>query len=63
MPSVSSLNKPQSALEVDSVGFPLVEETAENVNGIIGPGLKNEVGEYNCFLNVIIQVGFPTQFC
>ncbi|XP_057443061.1 uncharacterized protein LOC130734595 isoform X2 [Lotus japonicus] len=55
VPSVSSLNKPQSALEVDSVGFPLVEETAENVNGIIGTGLKNEVGEYNCFLNVIIQ--------
>lgn len=28
------------------------------VNGVdvYGTGLKNEVGEYNCFLNVIIQV-------
>lgn len=24
----------------------------------VGAGLKNEVGEYNCFLNVIIQVSF-----
>lgn len=23
---------------------------------VIGTGLQNEVGEYNCFLNVIIQV-------
>lgn len=23
----------------------------------LGTGLQNEVGEYNCFLNVIIQVG------
>jgi len=23
---------------------------------IYGTGLKNEIGEYNCFLNVIIQV-------
>jgi hypothetical protein len=29
----------------------------DNVNGadVFGTGLQNEVGEYNCFLNVIIQ--------
>ncbi|KAG5234083.1 Inactive ubiquitin carboxyl-terminal hydrolase [Salix suchowensis] len=29
----------------------------ENVNGtdVFGTGLKNDIGEYNCFLNVIIQ--------
>lgn len=34
------------------------ETTNESVNGAeaYGLGLKNEVGEYNCFLNVIIQV-------
>ncbi|KAL2465300.1 Ubiquitin carboxyl-terminal hydrolase-related protein [Abeliophyllum distichum] len=26
-----------------------------NIKDICGPGLKNKVGEYNCFLNVIIQ--------
>lgn len=35
----------------------------DNLDGatLLGTGLKNEVGEYNCFLNVIIQVGlsFP----
>lgn len=32
--------------------------TLGDVNKIdaYGTGLKNEVGEYNCFLNVIIQV-------
>ena len=31
--------------------------TMDNVNGanVFGTGLQNEVGEYNCFLNVIIQ--------
>lgn len=24
---------------------------------VIGIGLQNDVGEYNCFLNVIVQVG------
>ncbi|GAB2269918.1 hypothetical protein Dimus_004836 [Dionaea muscipula] len=33
------------------------EETTKIVNGldVYGTGLQNEVGEYNCFLNVIIQ--------
>ncbi|XP_061373472.1 uncharacterized protein LOC133315821 [Gastrolobium bilobum] len=57
VPSVSNLRTSQRTSQVDSVGCPLEEETTENVNGItsIGAGLKNEVGEYNCFLNVIIQ--------
>lgn len=35
-----------------------IEVIPDNVNGsdVYGTGLKNEVGEYNCFLNVIIQV-------
>ncbi|XP_076903459.1 uncharacterized protein LOC143558512 isoform X2 [Bidens hawaiensis] len=34
-----------------------IEVESDNVNGsdVYGTGLKNEVGEYNCFLNVIIQ--------
>ncbi|KAK1407285.1 hypothetical protein QVD17_38899 [Tagetes erecta] len=33
-----------------------IEVELDNVNGSeYGTGLKNEVGEYNCFLNVIIQ--------
>lgn len=44
---------------VDDVGVSSNEISIENVNGadVYGTGLKNEVGEYNCFLNVIIQVG------
>ncbi|KAL5976676.1 hypothetical protein ACLOJK_021009 [Asimina triloba] len=29
--------------------------TFESENDVVGTGLKNEIGEYNCFLNVIIQ--------
>lgn len=34
------------------------EVRLRNVNeaDVFGTGLKNEVGEYNCFLNVVIQV-------
>lgn len=34
------------------------EISVGNVNemDVYGTGLKNEIGEYNCFLNVIIQV-------
>ncbi|TKY55133.1 Inactive ubiquitin carboxyl-terminal hydrolase 54 [Spatholobus suberectus] len=58
LPSVSSLRMPQRASsQVDSVDCPPVEDSTDNVNGatLLGTGLKNEVGEYNCFLNVIIQ--------
>ncbi|GFZ17061.1 ubiquitin carboxyl-terminal hydrolase-related protein [Actinidia rufa] len=43
--------------EVDDLGVSVNEFTPENGNGadVYGTGLKNEVGENNCFLNVIIQ--------
>ncbi|XP_020226717.1 uncharacterized protein LOC109808228 isoform X2 [Cajanus cajan] len=56
--SVSSLSMSQRASsQVDSVNCPTVDDSTDNVNGatLLGTGLKNEVGEYNCFLNVIIQ--------
>lgn len=57
-PLVSSSKMPQKVfLEGDELGIVSTDVTTENVNGgdIYGTGLKNEVGEYNCFLNVIIQ--------
>lgn len=52
-----SSRMPLKLSEIDD-GTVLSHETNENVNGeeVYGLGLKNEVGEYNCFLNVIIQV-------
>ncbi|KAF3437790.1 hypothetical protein FNV43_RR20546 [Rhamnella rubrinervis] len=43
--------------DVDDGGISSNDVTIDNVNGgdVFGTGLKNEVGEYNCFLNVIIQ--------
>lgn len=54
---------PQKLLSVVDNGAVLSHETKdENVNGaeLYGLGLKNEVGEYNCFLNVIIQVSLTS---
>ncbi|KAK4844441.1 hypothetical protein QYF36_020286 [Acer negundo] len=58
IPLVSSLRVPQKLpQEVNNFGVSSNEIPSENVNGtdVYGAGLKNEVGEYNCFLNVIIQ--------
>ncbi|QCD80904.1 solute carrier family 15 [Vigna unguiculata] len=58
LPSASSLRMSQRAYSVvDSVDCPPIEDPTDNLNGatLLGTGLKNEVGEYNCFLNVIIQ--------
>ncbi|CAK9330153.1 unnamed protein product [Citrullus colocynthis] len=53
LPLVTSSRTPLiSRGEVDSNDPPSNEL---NVDNICGTGLKNEVGEYNCFLNVIIQ--------
>ena len=63
--SVSSLRMPQRASsQEDSVDCLPVEDSTDNVNGatLLGTGLKNEVGEYNCFLNVIIQVALLKVF-
>ncbi|KAJ6839604.1 uncharacterized protein M6B38_314385 [Iris pallida] len=42
--------------EVDNHGFSTSEPaTISSSKDLYGTGLRNEVGEYNCFLNVIIQ--------
>lgn len=58
LPLVSSLRTQQRiSPEADKLGVSPNEGTVENVNraDVFGTGLQNEVGEYNCFLNVIIQ--------
>ncbi|KAJ1438988.1 Ubiquitin specific protease domain [Sesbania bispinosa] len=58
LPSASSLRMSQrTSSQIDYSGFPPVEDSTEDVNRatLLGTGLRNEVGEYNCFLNVIIQ--------
>ncbi|PON86059.1 Zinc finger, C2H [Trema orientale] len=57
LPSVSSLKTLQRVSgEVDRTGVPNdVQVDNTNEGDVFGTGLKNEVGEYNCFLNVIIQ--------
>lgn len=59
LPTVSSLKTLQKVSgEVDNVGGVPNDVQVDNVGegDVFGTGLKNEVGEYNCFLNVIIQV-------
>ncbi|CAN0903480.1 hypothetical protein LINGRAHAP2_LOCUS22584 [Linum grandiflorum] len=59
IPSVPrSRMPPKTTLEAKSSGSLQHEVTVEQENGadVFGSGLKNEVGEYNCFLNVIIQL-------
>nr|XP_011464559.1 PREDICTED: uncharacterized protein LOC101311291 isoform X2 [Fragaria vesca subsp. vesca] len=57
-PLVSSLRTPKRiSADFDKGGVLHNEirvETASDID-VLGTGLKNEVGEYNCFLNVIIQ--------
>ncbi|XP_044484956.1 uncharacterized protein LOC123210576 isoform X3 [Mangifera indica] len=58
LPLTSSSRIPQKMpLESNNFGVSSNEVISEKVNGtdMYGTGLKNEVGEYNCFLNVIIQ--------
>ncbi|KAK9080469.1 hypothetical protein SSX86_000227 [Deinandra increscens subsp. villosa] len=56
--STSGLLMPDNMLiEGEDSCITYIEVDPDNVNGsdVYGTGLKNEVGEYNCFLNVIIQ--------
>lgn len=48
----------RTPLEVNSheISDSTKESPSSTEVGIFGTGLQNEVGEYNCFLNVIIQV-------
>ena len=58
-PSISGSMMPEDMLvEGEDSRVSSIEVAPNNVNGsdVYGTGLKNEVGEYNCFLNVIIQV-------
>ncbi|CAL0325394.1 unnamed protein product [Lupinus luteus] len=58
VPPVSDLRLLERASsQVDSSGFVLEDAPTKDVSRatLLGTGLKNEVGEYNCFLNVIIQ--------
>lgn len=59
MPLVSNLRTPKRiSADFDNGGVLHNDIRVENASDIdvLGTGLKNEVGEYNCFLNVIIQV-------
>ncbi|KAK4768107.1 hypothetical protein SAY87_003248 [Trapa incisa] len=56
------LPSPSSAVQkthgaANDVGCTVIESSFASADGsdMLGPGLQNEVGEYNCFLNVIIQ--------
>ncbi|KAK2999837.1 hypothetical protein RJ639_022666 [Escallonia herrerae] len=56
-PLISNSRAPQKMFsEEDDLGVSS-DEVVKNVDeaNVYGTGLKNEVGEYNCFLNVIIQ--------
>ncbi|OIW18374.1 hypothetical protein TanjilG_31514 [Lupinus angustifolius] len=59
MPPVSGLRMfERASSQVDSSDFVPEGVPSKDVSGgatLLGSGLKNEVGEYNCFLNVIIQ--------
>uniref|UniRef100_A0A2P2MPJ4 Uncharacterized protein LOC8258164 isoform X3 n=1 Tax=Rhizophora mucronata TaxID=61149 RepID=A0A2P2MPJ4_RHIMU len=58
MPLISSLKTSQQMpQEFNNSSVSLNEVTFGSMNGtdMFGTGLKNDVGEYNCFLNVIIQ--------
>lgn len=57
-PSASSLRTAQRVpLQVNNHGVSPNEVPSESLSetDVFGTGLQNEVGEYNCFLNVIIQ--------
>ncbi|XVF09167.1 hypothetical protein REPUB_Repub07fG0068300 [Reevesia pubescens] len=58
LPLASSLRTAQGVpLQVNNHGVSPNEVSSEGLNetDLFGTGLQNEVGEYNCFLNVIIQ--------
>ena len=56
---MSSLKAQQTiSFELNNTGTSPNELATVNVDGtdVFGTGLKNDIGDYNCFLNVIIQV-------
>lgn len=62
LPPLTCLKAPPRTVgEADGIDDRPDNFSEVNLSGddIYGTGLKNDVGEYNCFLNVIIQVDFP----
>ncbi|XP_074316976.1 uncharacterized protein LOC141653194 [Silene latifolia] len=57
MPLISNSGSRKRSQDIDTSGIKADGVTCDNVSemDLVGPGLQNEVGEYNCFLNVIIQ--------
>jgi hypothetical protein len=53
-----SVAPPQAEAAVGSI--PTSEQPTEQTltDTDVGKGLQNEIGQYNCFLNVVIQVTF-----
>jgi hypothetical protein len=53
-----SVAPPQAEAAVGSI--PTSEQPMEQMltDTDVGKGLQNEIGQYNCFLNVVIQVTF-----
>ncbi|KAL9239545.1 hypothetical protein vseg_013855 [Gypsophila vaccaria] len=53
----NSRNVNKHSQDFDNIGTKADGATCEDVHNIdsVGPGLQNEAGEYNCYLNVIIQ--------
>ena len=56
MPSLSKESSPETDGDFQTSPNRVDFESGKDA---LGAGLKNEVGEYNCFLNVIIQVWLP----
>ncbi|XP_039013323.1 uncharacterized protein LOC120142942 [Hibiscus syriacus] len=64
--SLDTYQAQRAPLQVNNHGVSPNDVTNEGLNEIdvFGTGLQNEVGEYNCFLNVIIQsLWHLRQFC
>ncbi|GMJ13764.1 hypothetical protein like AT3G47890 [Hibiscus trionum] len=55
--SLDTYQAQRAPLLVNNHGFSQNDVSSEDLNetDVFGTGLQNEVGEYNCFLNVIIQ--------
>lgn len=56
MPAAHTVSMPETSVYEGHCGGPSTDISAIGKD-LHGAGLKNKAGEYNCFLNVIIQVG------
>ena len=51
LPLTMSQSKPSKAL---------LEKSEEVLPDVLAPGMKNDAGQFNCFLNVVVQVSVPS---